>query len=147
MTKPNVSPIPAGYHTITPYLAVEGAGKLLEFLQKGLGAELVSRAEVGGVIANCELRIGTSMVMVADTRGAKAKHAAMLYLYVTDPDAAFARAVAAGAKVVREPETFFYGDRSGGVEDAWGNQWWFAARVEEVSAAELERRMREQRPS
>jgi uncharacterized glyoxalase superfamily protein PhnB len=141
-----VSPIPAGYHTITPYLTGEGAAAMLAFLKAAFAAEVTASTEVGGVVYNAEARIGTSMVMVADSQGRKPAFAAMLYLYVPDVDAAFARAKKAGAKVVKEPETFFYGDRSGAVEDAWGNQWWLATRVENVSPAELERRMKAHRP-
>lgn len=134
-----LSPVPPGYQTITPYLAVHGGGKFLAFLRDAFGAEETAvSAGDDGTIFNAEVRIGTSMVMVADTKQAHPMPA-QLYLYVTDADALFERAVAAGAKVIMPMEDKFYGDRSGGVQDAWGNQWWISMRVKNVPPEEVAR--------
>jgi uncharacterized glyoxalase superfamily protein PhnB len=94
-----------------------------------------------GVIFNAELKIGTSILMLADTRGQPGVTKAMMYLYVPDVDKVYATAVAAGGKPIMEPTDQFYGDRSGGVEDPSGNQWWIATRVRDVPADEIAKLM------
>jgi uncharacterized glyoxalase superfamily protein PhnB len=94
-----------------------------------------------GKIGHAEVRIGDSVVMLADA--SPAEHPARQVngmLYVNDVDSAFKTAVTAGAKVVREPQTMFYGDRMGGVADKWGNQWFIGTHVEDVAPEELKRR-------
>src|SRR5438067_5511479 len=101
-----VKPIPEGYRTFTPYYVVEGAAEFIEFLKKAFGAEETLRMPApGGRIGHAEVRIGDSMVMLADQSGAEhpARQMSAL-LYVTDSDAVFKKAVAAGAKGVRPPE-------------------------------------------
>lgn len=140
-----INPIPEGHHTVTPYLIVPDATAMLSFLERAFGAEVLLRTEdAGGRVSHAEARIGDSRVMVGESTGEWPPTRAMLHLYVDDVDAWFRRAVEAGARPVREPETMFYGDRSGGVEDVFGNQWWIATRVENVSTEEMERRSREQ---
>ncbi|HET6330895.1 MAG TPA: VOC family protein [Holophagaceae bacterium] len=138
-------PIPPGYSTITPYYTVEGAAAFLDFLKAAFGAEVVRRhdREDGGV-GNAELRIGTSMIMVSDARDPWKPMPMSAYLYVEDADAVYRAAMAAGAASLYEPTDMFYGDRSGGAQDAWGNVWWIGTRIEDVSEEELLRRMKEQ---
>jgi len=139
-----VKPVPDGYHAVTPYLLVADGARMLEFLQRGLGAEILGRHDLpNGRLMHAEVRIGDSPVMLGEAGERCAPMPCMLYLYVNDCDAAYARALAAGAKSVREPQNQFYGDRSGGVVDAEGNQWWFGTRVEDLSPAELEARAAE----
>jgi PhnB protein len=142
-----VKPIPEGFHTVTPYLAVADPAKLLDFVQRALGATVkeVMRSPDGQVV-HADVVIGDSHVMMGIAHGEWKPTTTTLYLYVSDCDAMFRRAVDAGGKPVREPRTEFYGDRSGGVADAFGNQWWFATHVEDVSPEEMERRVKEQRP-
>ena len=136
-----VKPIPDGYHAVTPYLLVKDGARMLEFLQQGLGAEILGRHDLpNGRLMHAEVRIGDSPVMLGEAGERSPPMPCMLYLYVNDCDGAYKRALAAGAKSVREPENQFYGDRSAGVVDAEGNQWWFGTHVEDVSPAELERR-------
>jgi PhnB protein len=136
-----VKPIPEGYHTITPYLTVKDAAPLLDFLQRALGATTVHVMKgPKGEVSHADLMIGDSHVMVGQAPDPAAVTTAMLYLYVPDCDAAYARAIAAGATSVAEPKTQFYGDRHGAVKDSSGNQWWFATHVEDVEQKELERR-------
>jgi PhnB protein len=138
-----VKPIPDGYNTYTPYYVVEGAAEFLDFLKKAFGAEETLRMPApGGRIGHAEVRIGTSMLMLADA--SLPEHPVRQFngmLYVNDADAVFKTAVAAGARSERQPENMFYGDRMGGVVDKWGNHWWIGTHVEDVSPEEMKRRM------
>jgi uncharacterized glyoxalase superfamily protein PhnB len=136
-----VKPIPNGYHTVTPYLIVEGADKLIEFMKQAFGAQ--ARGRMGppdGPVMHAEVQIGDSVVMLADAGGENPPIPAMIHLYVDDADAFYQRALKAGASSLREPADQFYGDRSAGVKDAFGNQWWLATHVEDVSPEEMEKR-------
>jgi len=137
-----VKPVPEGYHTYTPYYVVEGATEFVEFLKKAFGAEEIFRMPApGGKIGHAEARIGSSMVMLADGGPEHPVRQFNGMLYVNDVDAVFRSAVAAGGKATRQPENMFYGDRSGEVTDKWGNTWWIATHVEDVSPDEMKRRM------
>jgi PhnB protein len=138
----NTKPVPDGFHTVTPYIVVPGIASLIEFAKKAFGAKevYVSRRPDGSVM-HAEIKIGDSIVMMGES--AEGKHfPAMLHLYVGDADAVYASAIAAGAKSMRAPMDQPYGDRSGGVEDAFGNQWWVSTHIEDVSSEELEKRMK-----
>lgn len=141
-----VKPIPDGNHTVTPCLAAQGAAGLVDFMMKAFGATHaeppVKRPD--GAIAHAQMQIGDSRIMLGEARTPADVTSTMLYLYVPDCDAVFKQAVAAGGTVIMEPMDMFYGDRSGGLKDAWGNQWWIATHVEDVAPAELERRMQEE---
>jgi PhnB protein len=139
-----VKPIPDGYHTVTPYLTVSDLRRLVQFTVEAFGAkpsELVPDAE--GDVRHAEVRIGDSVVMIGQARAEWPPRPATLYLYVEDAHAAYKRAVDAGGKSLREPETMFYGDINAGVEDPLGNQWWIATHVEDVPPEEMERRAKE----
>ena len=139
-----VKPKPDGYHSITPYLVVEGATRLIDFLEEVFDAEQVERfAGPCNRVGHAELRIGDSTVMLSDAHGEHVPMQMMLYAYVDDVDATYQRAIAAGAASVQAPADQFYGDRSGGVKDAFGNIWWIATHIEDVSPAELQRRAKE----
>jgi len=140
-----VMPVPEGYHSVTPYLVVKDAGALMDFLERAFGAVEIHRTSgPDGSIRHAEARIGDSMIMMGQARDSSTPRPAMLYLYLPDVDAAYAKAVGAGGKSIQEPTTHFYGDRSGAVEDSQGNQWWIATHVEDVSPEEIERRARAQ---
>jgi len=139
-----VHPIPEGYHTVTPYLVVDDADGLIEFLEHGLGATLLDRHDgPDGRMMHAALQLGDSKLMMGQASSEWRAMPAMIHLYVEDADALFRQAVAAGARVLREPEDQFYGDRSGGVEDPCGNQWWISTHVEDIPAEEMERRQRQ----
>ena len=93
------------------------------------------------LIMNAEIRIGTSMVMVAEARDGISITPSMLYLYLEDVDMAYRQAVNAGGKSIMEPADMPYGDRSGAVEDPSGNSWWLASRIENLSEEEITKRM------
>jgi len=135
---------PAGYHSLTPYLVVEGAARLIEFLAEVYDAQEKERlAAPGNLIGHAELRIGDSVLMLGDARGPHTPMPAMLYVYVDDVDATFQRALSAGGTQVQAPTDQFYGDRSGGVKDPCGNMWWIATHIEDVAPDELKRRAKQ----
>jgi len=147
-----VKPIPDGYHSVTPYLVVQGVAKLIDFLKQAFDAKEIERmAGPDGSVMHGEVRIGDSVVMMGEAWGESKPIAAALYLYVNDTDVTYRRALQAGATPLREPADQFYGDRSGGVKDPAGNQWWIATRKEDLSPEELARRaetyMKQQRKS
>jgi PhnB protein len=132
---------PADYHTVTPYLVVDGAERLIAFIADVLdGSEMMRLPGPDGRIGHAEMRVGDSVVMLADAPSPDAMTRAMLHVYVPDSDATYARAMAAGATSLREPRTEFYGDRMSGVRDALGNEWYFATHVEDISEEEMARR-------
>ncbi|HXH83279.1 MAG TPA: VOC family protein [Candidatus Tectomicrobia bacterium] len=149
-----VKPIPDGYHAVTPYLSIAGAAEALDFYRRAFGAtEIMRMAQPDGRIGHAEMRIGDSRVMLADEfpemnfRGPRAIGGTPvhLHLYVEDVDAVVARAVAAGATVVRPVQDQFYGDRSGTVADPYGHVWHVATHKEDVPPEEMRRRMEAQR--
>jgi PhnB protein len=136
-----VRPIPEGYHTLTPYLVVTDVPRLIDFLKSAFHAEERERmTRPDGSVMHAEVTIGDSILMMGGAQGDRAPMPACLYVYVADIDAAYARALAAGATSLREPTSQFYGDRTGGVEDPLGNQWWIATHVEDVPPDEMRRR-------
>ena len=144
------NPIPAGYHSVTPYLCVDGAARAIEFYKEAFGATEVMRLEApGGKIGHAEIKIGDSHVMLADempeinfrspqARGGTSAH---FMIYDEDVDARVERAVAAGAKLMRPVKDQFYGDRTGSVEDPFGHLWYIATHIEDLSPEEIRRRM------
>lgn len=148
-----VKPIPAGYHSITPYLIVNGAAAALEFYKTAFGAkERVRMPEPSGRIGHAEITIGTSHVMLADEHpemGFRSPQGnttppTSIVLYVKDVDAVFERAVSNGARVERSLENQFYGDRTATVIDPYGHRWHIHTHIEDVSPKEMQRRMQEQ---
>jgi PhnB protein len=112
---------------LAPYLAVQNARGLIQFIEEGVGGQVTFREdEPDGRIAHAELRVADGLVMVAETPTGRPAFPAMLHLYVADADAACDRAIRAGAASVRPPTDAPDGDRRGGVRDAWGNEWWFS---------------------
>jgi PhnB protein len=142
-------PIPDGYRTATPYLIVKGAADAIEFYKRAFGAtELLRMADPQGRVGHAEIKIGDSVIMLAD------EHPSMGYrsprslggssvsilLYLEDVDGVFERAVKAGAKAQRPVMDQFYGDRSGTLEDPFGHVWTIATHVEDVEPEEMKRR-------
>lgn len=137
-----VKPIPDGYHTITPYLIVEDADRLVEFIEQVFDGKLIFKMETDkGRISHGEMKIGDSMLMLSEAAGEWKATQTMLYLYVNDVDAIHKKALAIGATQIKEPEDQFYGDRSSMVQDSFGNCWGIATHIEDVSEAEMEQRM------
>lgn len=136
----NVKVVPDGYHTVTPYLMVKGVAELIDFLKEAFDAVEIERLPgPDGTVGHGEVRIGDSVVMMGEG-GHFGPMPAAIYLYVKDVDACYKRALDAGATSLMEPADQFYGDRSAGVKDAFGNIWFVATHIEEVSPEELSRR-------
>jgi PhnB protein len=142
-------PVPEGYHTVTPYLAVEDAARAIEFYTQAFGAkERVRMDAPGGKIGHAELEIGDSRIMLSDpfpqasTRPPKELGGTSLsvMMYVEDVDASFKRAVDAGATVAMELTDQFWGDRFGTVTDPFGHVWGLASHVEDVPPEEMAER-------
>ena len=152
---------PDGYHSVTPYLIIDGAAEAIRWYREALGAEEVLRltmpvpsnaaggVEGGDKIGHAEIRIGDSIIMLCDEwpaydkLGPKSRGGATssLMIYLDDVDAAFQRAIAAGATQEQPVQDQFYGDRSGSFTDPFGHSWTVATHVEEVPEDELQRRM------
>ena len=148
----SVKPIPEGYHSVTPYLIVRGGAAAIEFYNKAFGAtELFRMPAPGGKVGHAEIKIGDSIIMLADehpeigyngpqTIGGSA---VSLMIYVEDVDTVFERAVSGGATVKEALQDKFYGDRMGTVVDPFGHIWHLATHKEDVSMDEMERRAKE----
>ena len=145
-----VSPVPPGYHSLTPYLIVNGAADALAWYTQAFGAREVMRLPApNGNIAHAEIEIGDSRIMLADESpqmDARAPAAfggspVSLHLYVPDVDATMAKAIAAGATVKSQPKDQFYGDRLGSLLDPFGHTWHVSSHIEDVSHEEIQRRM------
>ncbi|MGH7315524.1 MAG: VOC family protein [Candidatus Rokuibacteriota bacterium] len=145
--------MPEGYHTVTPALTVKNAPEAIEFYKRAFGAQELMRfgGPDGKSIMHAEIQVGDSRIMLGDEQPSMGCLApasvggptSSLYLYVADVDAAFTRAVAAGAKVLMPVTDMFWGDRFGQVEDPSGHRWGLATHVEDPSPQEIERRQRE----
>jgi PhnB protein len=142
-----VKPIPDGYHTMTPYLTVKGADRAMDFYKKAFGAKEIMRMPYGDKVAHAEMKIGDSMIMLADESPEMGAFApagntpVCLCLYVDDVDKVFKQAIAAGGKERRPLQNQFYGDRSGMLTDPFGHVWNIATHIEDVSPEEMKRRM------
>ncbi|MGH8242173.1 MAG: VOC family protein [Steroidobacteraceae bacterium] len=141
--------IPVGYHSVTPYLVMRDAARAIDFYKRALGAKELFRFDApGGKIGHAEIKVGDSVIMLADEmpdmgyRGPQSLggSAVSLMVYVEDVDSQFKRATDAGAKVKQDVKDQFYGDRSGTFEDPFGHVWTIATHVEDVSEDELAKR-------
>jgi len=142
-------PIPEGYHTVTPYLAVDDAAKAIEFYKRAFGAKERVRMEApGGKIGHAELEIGDSILMLSDTfPQATTKPpkelggtSASVFMYAEDVDEVVRQAVDAGATVTMEVADQFWGDRFGTVSDPFGHLWSIATHVEDLTPEEIAER-------
>ena len=141
--------IPDGYHSVTPYLIIKGAADAIDFYTRAFGAtELMRMAGPDGRIGHAEIRIGDSVVMLADEHpemGYRSPQSlggagVSLMVYVDRVDEVFNRAVAGGAKELQSVKNQFYGDRSGTLQDPFGHTWTVATHVEDVPPDEMRRR-------
>jgi len=132
--------IPTGYHTVTPFLALEGADRAIDFYARAFGAkERMRMAGPDGKIAHAELEIGDSIVMLTEAQHEPVTSAS-LYFYVPNVDEVVARAAAAGAQVAMPPADMFWGDRFGRIIDPFGVRWGIATHQEDLSPEDVVRR-------
>src|SRR5258706_2302291 len=137
----SVKPIPDGYQAVIPYLVVDNAEQVIDFIKQAFGAqELCRMMNPGGKVGHTELRIRDSVIMLGGASEEWKAMPTMLYLYVENVDDVYRRAVAAGGKSMKEPADQFYGDRTAAIVDMSGNQWWVATHKEEISPEEIDRR-------
>ncbi|MGM3274843.1 VOC family protein [Ralstonia sp. 24A2] len=145
-----VKPIPEGYHSVTPYLSIKGAARAIEYYKQAFGAtELLRAPGPDGRVMHAEIRIGDSVIMMADEvpNMASASPDTLqstsvgLMIYVPNVDTVFANALKAGGTEVRPVVDQFYGDRSGTLKDPFGHVWTVSTHVEDVSPDEMNRRM------
>ena len=149
MPQPAASPIPPGFHTITPHLNVKGAAQFIDFVKAAFGADELSRSPgPGGKLMHALLKIGDSMLMVADDFGAEfhlppmaeGRLPLVITLYVLDADATWAQALAAGCEVLYPIADQFWGDRYGQVKDPFGLVWAISSKKEDLTPAEVQER-------
>ncbi|MFS0883215.1 VOC family protein [Metabacillus niabensis] len=144
----NTKGIPAGYHTVTPYMIIKDATAAISFYKKAFGAtEQMRVTDNSGKVQHAEIKIGDSPIMIADEFPAypimqspqSLKGAGMhIFLYVEDADALFAQAIDAGAKELEPVEEHIEGDRRGGVMDPFGHIWWIATHIKNVPIEEIQ---------
>lgn len=133
---------PTGYNTVTPFLYVANVPRLLKFLKEAFKAEeKMQYVGPDGAIMHAEVKVGDSMIMMAERSVNYPEMPCQLYVYVDDADEIFDRALDAGGTSLREPADQFYGDRSGAITDPCGNVWWISTHIEDVSEKELAARM------
>ena len=144
----NVNPIPQGYHTVTPNLVVQDAAAALDFYRRAFGADETLRMPgPGGKIMHAEFRIGDSVLMLAEEMpdmGNKSPRTldgspVSFYVYISDVDAAYKRAIDAGGKEVMPVADMFWGDRAGWLEDPFGHKWALAQHVADLSPEEIQK--------
>jgi PhnB protein len=130
--------VPDGLATVTASFSVKGAAEFLGFLVKAFGAEIVGKHEgANGVVGHATVRIVDSVMECSEAHGKWGPRPVAMHLYVPDADAGYKAAMAAGATSLSEPKDQFYGERSGGVMDAWGNHWYIATHMEDLTIEEL----------
>jgi PhnB protein len=136
--------IPEGYPQVSPYLIVDEPAALIQFMTDVFGAKETRRHEDDkGRIAHAEMRIGDSVIMMGGATEQWPASPAAMYIYVEDTDAAYQRGLAGGATSLQEPADQFYGDRTAGVRDRFGNQWFIGTHLETMSEEEMTRRNQE----
>jgi PhnB protein len=148
----SVKPVPEGYHSITPYLIIRGASRAIDYYKEAFGAVEMFRMEHEGKVGHAELKMGDSVVMLADEHPETGQlgpesvggSPVTIMLYVDAVDEVFPRAIESGGTELRPVEDQFYGDRSGNLRDPFGHVWVIATHVEDVSPEEMERRMAEE---
>ena len=135
-------PIPDGHHTVTPYLTVSNAAKVIDFLKQAFGAEITYEPlkRPDGTIMHAEVKIDDSCVMIAEGNEVAKATPSSLYLYVLNVDSVYQQAVKAGGKTIMEPMDMFYGDRCGGVKDPSGNSWMIATHKEDLAPEDMAKR-------
>ncbi|MDB6141400.1 MAG: glyoxalase [Pseudomonas sp.] len=148
----SVKPIPEGFHSLTVYLAVKDAAKAIDFYKKAFGAiEHFRLNSPDGKVGHAELQIGSSRLMMCDpcdqggftSPSLDSKPSFAMHLYVPDVDAQFKRAIDAGAKVEREVQDQFYGDRMGTLKDPFGHLWLVSTHKQDLTPDEIGERAKE----
>ncbi|MFN7920417.1 MAG: VOC family protein [Bryobacteraceae bacterium] len=145
-----VRPIPKGYTTITPGIAIQGADAFIKFCKKAFGAKEIMRmaGPVKGSVMHAEIEIGNSRFMCGDESPSMGNRSAVtlggtpvtFHIYVENVDKAFPKAIKAGATAIMPPTDMFWGDRYSQVQDPFGNKWALATHIEDMTPAEMKKR-------
>jgi PhnB protein len=145
-------PIPQGFHSVTPYLTLNDAARALDFYKRAFGAQEIMRMEApGGKIGHAEIKIGDSIIMLADEMPGSGCQSPQtlggttngIFLYVDNVDSVYSQAVSAGAQAEAQPADMFWGDRYGRLKDPFGHSWSLATHIEDVAPADMQKRMQE----
>jgi PhnB protein len=140
----SVKAVPEGMHTVTPFLVVDGANELIRFIEQSFDGKTTAIMKTqDGKVMHASIQVGDSQIMVSDATEKYPAGNCRLYLYVDNVDDTYKKAINANGTSLREPVDEFYGDRSSGVKDNWGNEWWIATHVEDVDDEEMEKRARQ----
>lgn len=151
-SKKQVTAIPKGYHSITPYLIINDASNAIEFYKKAFGAKVVMKMEQpSGKISHAELKIGDAKIMLADEHPERDARSPQSYggtpvgihLYIKNVDSIVDKALSNGARLISPVQNMFYGDRSGTLEDPYGHKWFVSTHIENVSANQMKKRAAE----
>ena len=145
----SVKAIPEGYHSVTPYLVMNGAAAAIDYYKKAFNAVELFRMDHEGKVGHAEMRIGDSMIMLGDENagmGFKGPETlggtpVSLMVYVEDVDTIYPQAIAAGGTELKPLQDWFYGDRSGTLKDPFGHVWTIGTHKEDVTPEEMEKRM------
>ncbi|MGH9688960.1 MAG: VOC family protein, partial [Candidatus Acidiferrales bacterium] len=148
----HVNPIPEGFHTATPYLAVQDGAQAIDFYKRAFGAKEVMRMNgPDGKVSHAEIKIGDSIIMLSAASSAGelrtpqslGASTVSIFLYLDNVDATFKQALSAGAKTIQPLEDMFWGDRYGRLTDPFGHSWSLAQHIEDVAPTEMEKRASE----
>ena len=145
----DVKPIPEGYHSVTPYLIIDGAASAIDYYKKAFGATELFRMEHQGKVGHAEIKIGDSPIMLADEQpsmgyvGPKSVGGTpvSLMIYVEDVDKIYKQGIASGGLELKALQDQFYGDRSGTLKDPFGHIWTVATHKEDVTPEEMDKRI------
>ncbi|MBZ0202901.1 MAG: VOC family protein [Ignavibacteria bacterium] len=140
----SVKPIPAGFENVIPFLVCNDTQKVIDFAVDVFGAKVddISKNDKG-TIMHATIHIRSSAIMLSEASKEYPPNSAMIYIYVDNVDDVYKKGIEAGGESLREPTNEFYGDRSCGLKDISGNQWWIASHVEDVSPEEIQKRQKE----
>ncbi len=137
-----VKSIPDGYHSVTPALIVDGAADIISFAERVFDANVLTKIDgPDGVIQHAEVKIGDSIIFIADPMNGATAAPGWLYVYVEDVDSVYSKGIEAGAMSLEEPADKFYGDRTAALIDKAGNHWGIAKHVEDVAPEEMDKRI------
>lgn len=141
-----VKPIPEAFENVIPFLVCSDTQKVIDFAVKVFGASVddISKSDAG-TIMHATIHIRNSAIMLSEASEQYPSKPVMMYIYVEDVDQIYKKGIEAGGESLREPTNEFYGDRSCGLKDVSGNQWWVASHVEDVSPEEIQKRQKEHR--
>jgi PhnB protein len=133
-----------GYNSVTPFFVIDDAAEFINFITSVFDAGEISKTVMpDGKIMHAEYIIGDSRIMLSSSNKEFPAVSLLNYVCVEDVDAVYRKALDTGGESLREPKDEFYGDRTCGIKDKSGNQWWIGTHIEDVSPEEMEKRMGE----